>query len=605
MFGVVKDAFIPWKRSKRTGNRFGFVRYDCHVSASMAVSRMNGIWVEDKKLFVKEASFGRNEEMKDTRAHERRETVFRNRDQLSHKVGHAANSMAGLFGQVWCNKDPGRTFVQVVNGKLSKKPSTNVTIQVNPVGNGWLFRSAVAVMHRVVPMMTLKASFGMETDKIAQFRALGGGGGGEVWGHFILAHDDTLRSVSFAQGKLLIATEEMSKIERWIQLVVKGVKYDVLVKEISSFVNLDEVADASPLIHSQVQVGNGLAAKGFSEEDDDVIVLQKRPTNEKGRVGEGTGESDSATAHGKEKKKGRVGGPKLSAAGGHLMPDKRDVQHYPEDFESLFEESAVQDLALGLPAHLETLSPTKPTAQVLPQANHISMDGLGDQLGAAWDSAGGGAGGLSNGAGAGEGACFFLGGGGGGVFFLGGGGGGGDGAGVAGAGAGTAAGGAAAGVGVATGVIAGGELTGTGEGGGEVTGVATGGEDTGVGTGGVFGEAAGGGDVDFGGGDAVSNSLGGEGAGDRAPTEARIMQRNANASARVAAIVLGCLVFSLRLFHLSFINYKLKCKDCFVVLGVGLAFHRSGVVISLIKIVLLQGLFDIFAKVVSFIKMND
>lgn len=37
-FGVVKDAFIPWKRSKRTGSKFGFVRYDCHVSAGMAVS---------------------------------------------------------------------------------------------------------------------------------------------------------------------------------------------------------------------------------------------------------------------------------------------------------------------------------------------------------------------------------------------------------------------------------------------------------------------------------------------------------------------------------------------------------------------------------------
>lgn len=125
-------------------------------------------------IFVKEASFGRSEEMKDNRAHERREQNYRNRDQLSHKVGHGAIPKAGLSGQVWCNTDPGRTFVQVVNGKSSKKPSPNVTIQVNPVGNGWLFRSAVAVMHRVVPMMTLKVSFGMETDKIAQFRALGG-----------------------------------------------------------------------------------------------------------------------------------------------------------------------------------------------------------------------------------------------------------------------------------------------------------------------------------------------------------------------------------------------------------------------------------------------
>ncbi|KAI8561022.1 hypothetical protein RHMOL_Rhmol04G0303200 [Rhododendron molle] len=57
-FGVVKDAFKPRKRSKRTGNKFGFVRYDCHVSAGMAVARMNGVWVKNNRLFVKEACFG-------------------------------------------------------------------------------------------------------------------------------------------------------------------------------------------------------------------------------------------------------------------------------------------------------------------------------------------------------------------------------------------------------------------------------------------------------------------------------------------------------------------------------------------------------------------
>lgn len=62
-FGVVKDAFIPRKRSKRTGNKFGFVRYNCHVSAGMAVARMNGVWVENNKLFVKEACFGHCDEI--------------------------------------------------------------------------------------------------------------------------------------------------------------------------------------------------------------------------------------------------------------------------------------------------------------------------------------------------------------------------------------------------------------------------------------------------------------------------------------------------------------------------------------------------------------
>lgn len=62
-FGMVRDAFIPHKRSKRTGKKFGFVRYDCPTAAGMAVSRMNGVWVDNERLFVKEACFGHNEEM--------------------------------------------------------------------------------------------------------------------------------------------------------------------------------------------------------------------------------------------------------------------------------------------------------------------------------------------------------------------------------------------------------------------------------------------------------------------------------------------------------------------------------------------------------------
>ncbi|KAH7866777.1 hypothetical protein Vadar_024793 [Vaccinium darrowii] len=56
-FGVVRDAFIPLKRSKVTGRRFGFVRYNCLVSADVAITKTNGLWIEDRKLFVKLASF--------------------------------------------------------------------------------------------------------------------------------------------------------------------------------------------------------------------------------------------------------------------------------------------------------------------------------------------------------------------------------------------------------------------------------------------------------------------------------------------------------------------------------------------------------------------
>lgn len=179
-------------------------------------------------------------------------------------------------------------------------------------------------------------------------------------------HEDTLRSLSFVQGKILIATEEVSKIEQWIQLVVQGVQYDILVMEISSFVNPDDVELPSQVIHlaqkssfkTQEKVGNGSVAKGVVEEDDDMTVLPKGRTNDMEGVDEGAGDSDYATVQGKEKGD-RVGGPKHVAAGGHLMVDKGDVQVNSEDFESLVEESVVQDTNLGLLAHLELLPPFK------------------------------------------------------------------------------------------------------------------------------------------------------------------------------------------------------------------------------------------------------
>ncbi|KAH7865652.1 hypothetical protein Vadar_009378 [Vaccinium darrowii] len=55
-YGIVKDSFIPVKRSKR-GSRFGFVQFNCSVSAGIAISKANGLEVEGYFLFVKKAGF--------------------------------------------------------------------------------------------------------------------------------------------------------------------------------------------------------------------------------------------------------------------------------------------------------------------------------------------------------------------------------------------------------------------------------------------------------------------------------------------------------------------------------------------------------------------
>ena len=55
--GVVKDVYIPMKRRKATGSRFGFVSFDCHVAAKVAVQKANGLWWDNKELKVKGAEY--------------------------------------------------------------------------------------------------------------------------------------------------------------------------------------------------------------------------------------------------------------------------------------------------------------------------------------------------------------------------------------------------------------------------------------------------------------------------------------------------------------------------------------------------------------------
>lgn len=79
--------------------------------------------------------------------------------------------------QVWAKRGHGASYAHVLKGEtsnLKEAEEQSITIQVIPEGNGWLFRSAVAVMTRLVSMRALEVSFNLETDLMAQFRALGG-----------------------------------------------------------------------------------------------------------------------------------------------------------------------------------------------------------------------------------------------------------------------------------------------------------------------------------------------------------------------------------------------------------------------------------------------
>ncbi|KAG5560446.1 hypothetical protein RHGRI_003682 [Rhododendron griersonianum] len=175
-FGVVKDAFIPKKRSQRTGSKFGFVRYDCPVSADVATSRMNGVWVGNERLFVKVASFGYSEnkpKMEEPRVQTGQKLKERTRDQELRAKDKGL--VTGRVQQIGALRSRDCTFIQALKGEAStRNMDQRIKLHIEACGNGWLFRSVVAVTNRVVSMSTLKVSFSKETDEVVQFRSLGG-----------------------------------------------------------------------------------------------------------------------------------------------------------------------------------------------------------------------------------------------------------------------------------------------------------------------------------------------------------------------------------------------------------------------------------------------
>lgn len=127
-FGLVKDAFIPNRRSKRTGHKFGFVRYASREAARVAVARLNGVWVEKDRLFVKEASFGQND---------RKSERFFPRNPVPEQRGkevimdrRKVEVREKIYGET-------RSYAQILKGESSKRGTDHkFNFSVKPIGNG-------------------------------------------------------------------------------------------------------------------------------------------------------------------------------------------------------------------------------------------------------------------------------------------------------------------------------------------------------------------------------------------------------------------------------------------------------------------------------------
>ncbi|KAH7840096.1 hypothetical protein Vadar_012527 [Vaccinium darrowii] len=209
-YGVVKDAFIPEKRSKISGRKFGFVWYNCSISAEVAIARANGLWCEDKKLFVKYASFNQNDYRKSPSVrvgfHKNAGVgAYYHKDQDTERASHGENNIkeatghhVSTFNSVTCFKSYAQILKGDHSGKMEKAFENLTTLTIPPTGSEWLSRSVVANLNKIIAIEELYKAFSMEN----------------------LAR------------KVLIATEKQDLIDDWIQLDVHGVLYKVRIQEV-------------------------------------------------------------------------------------------------------------------------------------------------------------------------------------------------------------------------------------------------------------------------------------------------------------------------------------------------------------------------------------
>ncbi|GMP91370.1 hypothetical protein CsSME_00042101 [Camellia sinensis var. sinensis] len=155
-FGVVKDIFIPQKRRRNTNTRFGFVRYSCEVAANVAVQKADGLWVDDKKLFVKLAAFDRSREQGKYHAQNPPQLHFR--EELRRGSHHFSNN---------------KMFADVVRG-IQIQDRDSISVQAEEYGNGWFYDSVLVRLK--VRCINISLSLELNTRGIDGFEARQGGG---------------------------------------------------------------------------------------------------------------------------------------------------------------------------------------------------------------------------------------------------------------------------------------------------------------------------------------------------------------------------------------------------------------------------------------------
>ncbi|GMP42883.1 hypothetical protein CsSME_00012472 [Camellia sinensis var. sinensis] len=207
---LVKDAFIPSKRRLVSHSRFGFVMFDYHVAADIAIQKANGLLVDNKVL----------EEPRSPPSI-RKSQFIRRSFEINRSRGHV--SFAGQ-----------RSFVDILQGV-----KTNTSTKVTEEGNCWLYGSVIICFNTEYSILNVSETL---KEKGLEHILVRKGGGRD--GILTFNSQDELKSnignlkdwfkdlsQFVVEWKIRVATSTMEAITKPLTMECKGKAHTIFVRE--------------------------------------------------------------------------------------------------------------------------------------------------------------------------------------------------------------------------------------------------------------------------------------------------------------------------------------------------------------------------------------
>ncbi|KAL7162300.1 hypothetical protein ACSBR2_042724 [Camellia fascicularis] len=194
-FGVVNNVFMPLKRRKATRSRFGFVRYDCHIAAKVAIQKAIGVWCDNRALVVKSAAFRRDQKGEVQNVNFRKEFFKQGLKNVRIQEGRGRLAILS-FDSIEALRNKRKVLGEWINDWCEN---------VVELRNGLVFKQEREVWLRYygVPLNLWNTT---------NFRKFG-----ELWGEVLDVEDVTMSMSSLAYGKFRILTKSMVTVraEYW------------------------------------------------------------------------------------------------------------------------------------------------------------------------------------------------------------------------------------------------------------------------------------------------------------------------------------------------------------------------------------------------------